>query len=191
MVVADPCRGMGAEYGRHTGRVAPSGRWARRGRDCPARGSRIPPRRAGRSGRGQGRPARLRLEPGKCRSRRFSAHATAQGDHIVAHRSQCVGELVQMCGPVREHEAVPAPGQRGRRFGDDLEPIVTGDTYIPSMRQLFKGRCIGGPWTVHDDSCLVASRSSSSMRISISLRSLARSISSRLAPRISTSFRIS
>ncbi len=149
----------------------------------------LPGVRAGRDG-GRGGP------PGFGWSRQvpqpaFSAHATAQGDHIVAHRSQCVGELVQMRGPVREHEAVPAPGQRGRRFGDDLEPIVTGDTYIPSMRQLFKGRRIGGPWTVHDDSCLVASRSSSSMRISISLRSLARSISSRLAPRISTSFRIS
>ena len=79
----------------------------------------------------QGRPARLGLEPGERGGPCFGAHAAAQDDGIVAYRAQCVGELVQVRGPVSEHEAIPAQGQRSHHVGDNLPgPPLVGDQVL-------------------------------------------------------------
>jgi hypothetical protein len=57
------------------------------------------------------------VEPGEGSGAGFGAHPAAQDDRVMSCGAQCVGEAVEVGGPLGEHEAVPAPwpGPRARR----------------------------------------------------------------------------
>src|SRR6266516_5273292 len=60
----------------------------------------------------QRRPVRVGLQAGEGGCACFGAHATPQDHRVMAAIAQSAGELVEVAGPLGQHQAMPATGER-------------------------------------------------------------------------------